>query len=141
MSLGSRIRDLRNKKGKTQQQMADALKMGRSNFGHIENDRVTPTSDDLQIIADILETSTDYLLGRAKVDQSTVIKESATPYEVPSWATTKDKRDFKKMLEEDTEIMFDGVPLDNEDKEKVLKVLEAVFWDAKKINKRKPIDE
>ena len=61
MSLGRRIKDLRLKKGFTQQYMADKLKMGRSNFGHIENDRVTPTAEDLQIIADILETSTDYL--------------------------------------------------------------------------------
>ena len=136
MSLGRRIRDLRLKKGYTQQYMADKLKMGRSNFGHIENDRVTPTAEDLQIIADILETSTDYLLGR-----STVIKEPSTSQDVPSWATSKDVRDFKKMLEEDAPVMFDGVPLDEEDREKVLKVMEAIFWDAKKKNKRKPIDE
>jgi len=60
---------------------------------------------------------------------------------IPTWATSKDKRDFKKMLEEDAPVMFDGVPLDEEDKEKVLKVMEAIFWDAKKRNKRKPIDE
>lgn len=61
--------------------------------------------------------------------------------EPPKWATNKDKRDFKKMLQEDAPVMFDGVPLDEEDKEKVLKVMEAIFWDAKKKNKRKPIDE
>ncbi|MCF8566870.1 hypothetical protein LLE49_19295 [Alicyclobacillus tolerans] len=60
---------------------------------------------------------------------------------IPAWATSKDKLDFKKMLEEDAPVMFDGVPLDDEDKEKVLRVMEAVFWDAKKKNKRKPIDE
>lgn len=70
-------------------------------------------------------------------------KSSATAHEeqehsIPSWATCKDVRDFKKMLEEDAPVMFDGVPLDEEDKEKVLKVLEAIFWDAKKKNKRKP---
>lgn len=59
----------------------------------------------------------------------------------PKWATNKDIRDFKKMLNEDTPVMFDGVPLDQEDKEKVLKVMEAIFWDAKKKNKRKPIEE
>lgn len=112
--------------------MADKLKMGRSNFGHIENDRVTPTAEDLQIIADILETSTDYLLGR----HNTVNNDTT-----PSWATQKDVRDFKKMLEEDAPVMFDGVPLDEEDKEKIKRVMEAMFWDAKKKNKRKPIKE
>jgi transcriptional regulator with XRE-family HTH domain len=106
--------------------------MGRSNFGHIENDRVTPTAEDLQIIADILETSTDYLLGRHNTVNGNTI---------PSWATRKDVRDFKKMLEEDAPVMFDGVPLDEEDREKVMRVMEAIFWDAKKQNKRKPTDE
>jgi transcriptional regulator with XRE-family HTH domain len=132
MSLGSRIKDLRLKKGYTQQYIAEKLKMGRSNFGHIENDRVTPTAEDLQIIADILETSTDYLLGRHNTPNDNGI---------PSWATSKDKRDFKKMLEEDAPVMFDGVPLDEEDKEKIKRVIEAMFWDAKRQNKRKPIKD
>ena len=61
--------------------------------------------------------------------------------DAPSWATSKDKRDFKHMLEDDAPVMFDGVPLDEEDREKILKVMEAIFWDAKKRNKRTPIDE
>lgn len=59
----------------------------------------------------------------------------------PSWASKKDTRDFKKMLEEDAPVMFDGVPLDDEDKEKIMRVMEAIFWDAKKKNKRKATDE
>jgi len=78
-------------------------------------------------LADFFEVSPDYLLG---YNQSSV----------PTWATKKDVRDFRKMLEEET-IMFDGMPLDDEDKEKILRVVEAVFWDAKKKNKRKPIEE
>lgn len=42
------------------------------------------------------------------------------------------------MLEEDPEVMFDGVPMDEDDRERVIQVLEALFWDAKKRNKRKP---
>lgn len=64
MSLGERIRQLRKKRGFTQPDIAEKLDMGRSNFGHIENDRVVPSSATLQKIADILNTSTDYLLGR-----------------------------------------------------------------------------
>ncbi len=54
---------------------------------------------------------------------------------VPEWATKRDTRDFKKMLEEDTPIMFDGVPISEDDKEKIKRVMEAMFWDAKKKNK------
>jgi transcriptional regulator with XRE-family HTH domain len=124
MSLGGRIKQLRTQLGLTQQGIAEQLNMGRSNFGHIENDRVIPSSEDLQKIADILKTTTDYLLGREQ-----------NP--VPTWATSKDKRDFKKMLEEDGEIMFDGVPMTEEARQRVMDVLTGLFWEAKEMNKRK----
>ncbi|MDT2246087.1 hypothetical protein P7H16_02360 [Paenibacillus larvae] len=31
--------------------------------------------------------------------------------------------------------MFDGVPIDDENREKVKRVMEAIFWDAKKKKK------
>lgn len=126
MSLGSRIKQLRTERGLTQQDIAAKLEMGRSNFGHIENDRVTPTSEDLQKLADILQTTTDYLLGR---DQA-----MAT---IPEWATYKDKRDFKKLLEDEGELMFDGVPLSQTDRQRVMDVLTGLFWEAKQMNKHK----
>jgi hypothetical protein len=61
--------------------------------------------------------------------------------DIPSWATKKDVRDFKKFLEEDIKIMLDGKHLDEEDEEKIKKVLIEIFWDAKKKNKRKKIPE
>ncbi|EJW14404.1 hypothetical protein PAV_13c00230 [Paenibacillus alvei DSM 29] len=42
----------------------------------------------------------------------------------------------KKMLTEENEILFDGVPMTAEDKEKVKQVLDVLFWDAKKQNKK-----
>ncbi|MDQ8735177.1 helix-turn-helix transcriptional regulator [Paenibacillus sp. LHD-38] len=126
MSLGARIKQLRVEHGLTQQEVASHLEMGRSNLGHIENDRVTPTSEDLQKLADILHTTTDYLLGRG-----------AAAATIPEWATYKDKRDFKKLLEEDGEIMFDGVPMSPIDRQRVMDVLTGLFWEAKQMNKHK----
>ena len=68
MSLGKRIRDIRLKRGYTQEFIAKKLGMGRSNFGHIENDRVTPSSEAVQKIADILNVTTDYLYGYVDED-------------------------------------------------------------------------
>lgn len=90
-----------------------------------------PRADMLDKLAELFGVTTDYLLGY------TPSESEATP----SWATSKDKRDFKKMLEEDAPVMFDGVPLDEEDKEKIKRVIEAMFWDAKRQNKRKPIKD
>ncbi|MNC17468.1 hypothetical protein D3C75_653490 [compost metagenome] len=40
------------------------------------------------------------------------------------------------MLEEEAPIMFDGVPISDEDREKIKRVMEAMFWDAKEKNKK-----
>lgn len=63
-------------------------------------------------------------------------KEDKEETNAPVWATNKDMRDFKKMLEEDEPIMFDGVPMSAEDKEKIKRIMEALFWEAKDMNKK-----
>ncbi|KQO04626.1 helix-turn-helix domain-containing protein [Paenibacillus sp. Leaf72] len=120
MSLGSRIKVLRKSLNLTQKQIADKLGMGNSNFGHIENDRVTPTSKDLDTLAEILGTSTDYLLGREEQIQA------------PSWATENDIFDLKRLLEADGEVLFDGAPISKEDKLKAKEFLTVLFWESKK---------
>ncbi|MDT2247055.1 helix-turn-helix transcriptional regulator [Paenibacillus larvae] len=94
MSIGERIRQRRKLLQITQLEIAEQLKMGRSNFGHIENGRVTPSSSDLQKIADILQTNADYLLGRT--DDPSPQGAAAGLKTYPEWATSKDKRDLKK---------------------------------------------
>ncbi|WP_174818722.1 helix-turn-helix domain-containing protein [Paenibacillus illinoisensis] len=86
----------------------------------------SPKIDLIQIIAKYLDVTVDSL----------TTPESNNVQAAPDWATAKDMRDFKKMLEEDEPIMFDGVPISEEDKEKVKRVMEAMFWDAKKENKK-----
>lgn len=65
-SLGDRIKLLRGKRGLSQEDMATKLAMKRANFSSYENDRNVPPSNVLSKIADILGTSTDYLLGKTE---------------------------------------------------------------------------
>ncbi|MBB6632796.1 helix-turn-helix domain-containing protein [Cohnella thailandensis] len=88
--------------------------------------KYTPKQDKLQKIADYFGVGIEVFVGS---------QTSNSP--IPTWATKKDERDFKKLLEEDTEIMFDGVPLTQEDKQRVMDVLTGLFWEAKQMNKRK----
>ncbi len=67
-SIGTRIKELRNRRCLTQDQIAEKLNMNRANFSHYERDTATPPGDVLSKIADILNTSTDYLLGRVGFD-------------------------------------------------------------------------
>lgn len=129
MNIGEKLTKLRNKKGMTQDQMADVLEIKRARYNAWENGISKPDIDMVSKLAKFHNVSSDFLLGTEDINNL-----------VPEWATYKDKKDFKKMLEEDEEIMFDGVPISDDDKEKIKRVMEAMFWDAKKKNKRKPVE-
>lgn len=133
-TTGQRIKALRTKLGHTQDAMAERLGMNRANFSNYERDVATPPADTLSKIADLLNTTSDYLLGRTD-DPSPRLAADA-----PAWASPRDKRDLRKMLEEE-EVLFDGVPLSEEDKQRVQDVLTGLFWEAKMMNKRKKTPE
>lgn len=118
---GQRMRDLRKKKGMTQSDVGDALSLGKSTISQYETGVNDPDTSTLRKIASLLGCTTDYLLGIT---------------DEPSKPSSRDKKDLKKLLEE-SEVMFDGVPLDDDDKRRVEDVLTGLFWEAKQMNKRK----
>ncbi|KPV60758.1 hypothetical protein QJ48_04370 [Paenibacillus sp. A3] len=117
MQTGDRIKELRKRKNLTQSEMAEKLGMGRANYAHMENNRITISSEYLQSIANILGTSTDFLLGESS-------------------KTSRDIKDLKKFLEQ-AEIMFDGIPMTQEDIAKIQGFMEAIFWEARQNNNNK----
>lgn len=62
--LPERLNQTRKSKGITAQYMADRLCTGIRNYRKYESGDAKPTLDGLVQIADILDVSTDYLLGR-----------------------------------------------------------------------------
>lgn len=123
--IGKLLSELRNRRGLTQDQVADALGVKRPRYNSWENDIAKPDIQMLKKIAEFHKVTPDYLLGFEPKDS------------IPAWATARDKRDFKKMLEDDGDLMFDGVPINQEDRTRVLDVLTGLFWEAKHMNKRK----
>ncbi len=59
-----RLLVLRNKKGVTQQQVADGLGITEVGYRNYERGRRKPSFDILPAIADFFNVSADYLLGR-----------------------------------------------------------------------------
>ncbi|WP_438435445.1 helix-turn-helix domain-containing protein [Gorillibacterium sp. sgz500922] len=118
----NRIREIRTAKGISGPELAARLNISPQYLYGFEKETRTLSAEMATRIATIFGVSVDFLLG-------------SNTSEVPSWATPKDKRDFKRMLEEDEPIMFDGIPIEEEDKEKIKRVMEAMFWDAKAKNK------
>ena len=64
MTFGKRLRSARMKSNLTQQKMADAIDMSLRNYQSYEQGVRRPTFKTLVKIADTLDVSIDYLLGR-----------------------------------------------------------------------------
>lgn len=133
MSIGKNVKQYRKQRGLTQSELAIKANLSRSYLADVEADRYNPSVDTLKGIADALQVGLHVLLGEE------VQQEQASPdvtHDIPDWATSKDKRDFKKMLEEDAPVMFDGVPIEGEARQRVLDILTGLFWEAKEMNKK-----
>ena len=63
-AVGQRIKNIRVQRGLTQEQLAENVNVSRSTIAEAENGKLT--FDTLCMLADYLDTSTDYLLGRAE---------------------------------------------------------------------------
>ncbi|KKO50966.1 helix-turn-helix domain-containing protein [Paenibacillus sp. DMB20] len=133
-SFGSYLKELREHRGISINQLAQAAEISGSQISRIENGlRGVPKPPTIRKIADALGSSYEELMSRAGyLDSENNLEEE----QIPDWATYRDKRDFKKMLEDDGELMFDGIPLDQEDKQRIKDVLTGLFWEAKQMNKR-----
>lgn len=64
MSFHERLKLMRKSRGRTQQFMADSLNVILRLYQKYESGEVQPGFEKLVAIADILDCSTDYLLGR-----------------------------------------------------------------------------
>jgi transcriptional regulator with XRE-family HTH domain len=130
--FGSYLKSVRVQKGISVNQLALQSGISNAQISRIENGlRGTPKPKTIRKLADALKVSYEEMM-----DQAGHIREDRM-HEAPDWATSKDKRDFKKMLEEDGEVMFDGMPINDADRQRIMDVLTGFFWEAKQMNKRK----
>ena len=64
MLIGKRIKDMRLEKGMSQQELGDLIGVTKVSVCGYENGTRTPSLETFCLLADIFETTTDYLLGR-----------------------------------------------------------------------------
>lgn len=126
MTIGERIKKLRLEKGYEQQDICDFLNIEQSTLSNYENDRRTPKPDMLAKMADFFGVTTDYLLGRktelTKKDQ----------IEIDEYLSN-----FENELLTQTGLMFDGEPMTQESKEKLIAAMRIGAEMAKKEAKEK----
>ncbi|MBO8169056.1 MAG: helix-turn-helix transcriptional regulator [Thermoanaerobacteraceae bacterium] len=118
-SLGRRIQKLRKQKNLTQQELATVIGISRGSLSMIEIDKREPDNQTLKKFADFFNVSTDYLLGRT---------------DDPSYQTDElSEKELEEIIKKEG-IMFDGIPLDEEDKEDIIEVMK-IAW--KTLQRRK----
>ncbi|MBU7320313.1 helix-turn-helix domain-containing protein [Paenibacillus oleatilyticus] len=121
MDFAAKLIRLREERGLSQYEVADRLGIKRPRYNAWEQGLSKPRVDMMNKIAIFFEVSPDYLLG----------------YEnAPEWATPRDVRDIKKILEEDLPVMFDGKPLDEDARQRIKDMLTGFLWEAKEMNKK-----
>lgn len=137
---GKRLKELRLDIDNSMQEEADALnksynlQISRSMISRWESGKSEPSLVYLSAYAKYHNTDLNYILGlvdkKKPLDPSAYLSAEQKPRKKPA--------DLEKFLN-NTEIMFNGeiYNLNDIDKEKMRNALEFVFWEAKKMNKRK----
>lgn len=75
MTLGEKIKDLRNNIGLTQEQLASKLNVSRQAITKWESDKGMPDIENLKALSKLLNVSIDYLVGDNKNVDDIVLKE------------------------------------------------------------------
>jgi len=120
-TLGSRIRKLRKKNYMSQAELAKKIGVSASAIGMYEQNRRTPDNDTLREFCEIFGVTSDYLLGLSlsserKYDVSEVLD------------------DYSKKLSEQESLMFDGEPLNEDERRQVLQTIEYVARLAERLS-------
>lgn len=101
--------------------VARATGIYTSTFSDWKSGRSKPKMEKLQKIADYFGVPVSYFTDE---EQPTNAGNKKTP------------KELKRLLESE-EVTLNGRLLSETDKEKMLKIIEAAFWEAKEMNKRK----
>lgn len=62
MTIGERIKEMRNENGLTQQQLASLIGVAQNTISQYENGTANASIEIIVRLADVLHTTTDYLL-------------------------------------------------------------------------------
>ncbi len=112
--IGKKIRELRKRKGMTQSELAALLNISPSAVGMYEQGRREPDSEMLVKIGNLFDVSADYLLG------------NPDPAQPKSREVTDIFDEFTGILTSQEGLMFDGVPLSGEERQKIVDALRVV---------------
>lgn len=130
--LKDRLKELRNKKGMSQRELANFLQLSPSAIAMYETGQREPDSETLKKIADFFNVSIDYLLGRTDLPNAHIPDDYTQKYKV----TKRDLKQYEDFIRRAGAFFMDD-QVAEEDKEKLFRDISEIFWKAKELNKRK----
>ncbi len=113
MFIGNRLKELRNKKSITQEELGKTIGLSKQTISTYELGTREPDNDTLLKLADFFAVSLDYLLGRTDNPEGLTEEEEQKHIELDEVLSHK-------------KILFYGEPLSLEEKEAVVNVLKII---------------
>jgi len=126
MTIGERIKRLREEKDLTQRELADKIQISYSVMNRIESGERAIRDEELKKIADVLETTADYLLGRTdqrNPDKPELLAEFETPEEA-----------MKFILEQNVIMGFGGFDINKMNDEEIVEFANELLRQLKLIS-------
>ena len=113
--IAERIKELRNLKKISQNELAKHLQVSQQTIGAWEVGRTEPSIEFTNKMADYFNVTADYLLGRTNVKSA---------------HSAADEKDLKEFLDQNLEsgMRYDDQELTEEDKERLKIALTQIFW-------------
>lgn len=116
-TFGERIKELRVANKMKQDEFANEIEVAPSTVGAYERDTREPSFEILRRMSKCFNVSIDYLLCNA--DDSRLVED----------ALKDNSKDLKEFLANNT-VLFNGMELSKDDKQRVVDILTAIFWDS-----------
>ncbi len=112
-----RFAELLKEKGITSYRISKEISISQSTLSDWKKGKSTPKADKLQLIANYLDVSLDYLVGK------TDVRHTATESQKENILTKKDERDIQKKIQsilddldnQEDALMYNGEPLELDD--------------------------
>lgn len=146
IEFGRLIQLERESQNLTQKQLANMINVSKSVISEFESGVMTFEDNTLEKITSALGYSLNEfkykyfvydIIDKSDKKQSENDENLNNTYtQTPNWATSKDKRDLKRIIEDEAPLMFDGIPIEGEKRESVMSFLTGLFWEAKEMNKK-----
>ncbi|WP_339212998.1 helix-turn-helix domain-containing protein [Solibacillus sp. FSL W8-0372] len=132
--IGARIKEQRQKNRYTQKMLADKVSASPQVISNWERGYTDPSAEDISRLSEVLDCSSDYLLGKS--NNPTQTKNSKVFSDKDERDIAKRLKQFEKEIENSNGLAFDGEPMSEEAKESLLESMELLFRQTQRINKK-----